>query len=312
MVPVDGVAADEVARVDHALGVGAGRLGVEAVAAQDGRRDGRARRRRVDAHQLVAVDEGDDLARDVGLDVVARLGVADLVGALARQHVADDPRARRLGPRQGVDLAVRHHRTAGGRVVDAVARRRVLHAVEALLEQPQQRAAGAEGQLRAEGLDAHRPGGRALDLGGRLVDGAQHERAGAAQAHLGGEGAVGARLRAARLEHLAAVLELDEDLLTGDGGLQAAGHRDHVVLERDLAALAAHRRLGPEAELARGRRRSGGGGRRRRRRGHGRSGRRRGKRVLRGGGGGECERRNRGKEGEAGSGHAEVILSSDR
>ena len=71
------------------------RLEVDAEAADDRRRRGRAGRRVVRRDDLAAVDQREHLARDVGLDVAAGVRVARLERALAGEHLLDHARGRR-------------------------------------------------------------------------------------------------------------------------------------------------------------------------------------------------------------------------
>ena len=83
-VAVDGVPADEVVGVDHALGVGAEVLAVEAEAAEHRRGGGRARGRVVDPPRPALVGQHEHLARPVELNVLASLREAQLERAAAR------------------------------------------------------------------------------------------------------------------------------------------------------------------------------------------------------------------------------------
>ena len=97
VVAVDRVAADEVVGEVHLVGVEARRLGVEAVVAEHRGRRGLARADRVDALDLAAVDQRDDLQRQVRLDVLAVVGVADLEAPAAVGHPAEE---RAIGARR--------------------------------------------------------------------------------------------------------------------------------------------------------------------------------------------------------------------
>src|SRR5438105_2947547 len=93
-VAVDGVAADEVVGVDHALFVRARRLGVDVEVADHGRRGGLAGADLIDrAHATAGFDLGEHLAGEVGLDVAAIAAVADVEGARAALERFEDATA---------------------------------------------------------------------------------------------------------------------------------------------------------------------------------------------------------------------------
>ena len=124
-VAVDRVAADEVARVHHAVRVRARRLAVDLEAAEHGRRRRLARGDVVDPLDLAAAaDQRHHLPGQVGLDVVAVLGVADLELAAPVEDAAHDRLDGlyvRAIPRH---LAPGHHRARGRVVVDPATRGR--------------------------------------------------------------------------------------------------------------------------------------------------------------------------------------------
>ena len=148
-VAVDGEAADEVVGVVHPLGVEARGLRVDPEAALDRRRRRLARARRVDALHARALDERDHLAREVGLDVLAVVGMAHLEGALAGQQRLEqtgvgDGRARHAG-----HLAEGQHRARGALVEEAALPDDVALGRQALLEQAHGGAARARARRAA-------------------------------------------------------------------------------------------------------------------------------------------------------------------
>ena len=148
-------------------------------------------RRVVGVDHLAAVDQREHLARDVGLDVVAGVGVADLERAAAGQHLLDHRAVGVVAPRHAVDLAERHHRAAGRGVVASRCAGRRSELVEPALEQPHERAAAADRGARLDHLDGLLRPLRGGQRGRRVVERAHAVAARAARLEAARERPVG-------------------------------------------------------------------------------------------------------------------------
>ncbi len=171
-VAVDGVTADEVGGVHHALGVGAQITAVEAEAAEHGRSRCSARRRVVDAGRAaLPVEQRQHLARPVELHVAAGLGEASLEATAVLQHLRVHAAGGEPVPAHAVGLAEGQHGARGAAVVEPGPRHGEAHLVQAPLEQPH---LGAAGALPGAGRHDGYPGGardeRALLRGGGVTD----------------------------------------------------------------------------------------------------------------------------------------------
>ena len=148
-VPVDRVAADEVAGVDHPVRVRARVLPVDVELAEHRRRRRLARGGVVDPPHLAAVDQREHLLGEIGLDVVAVLGVAHLEAPAAREHAAEHARRRDEVARVARHLAPGHHRALGRRRRRCPTRDGVVQLAEPVLEQAHHRRRAARRRLAA-------------------------------------------------------------------------------------------------------------------------------------------------------------------
>ncbi len=236
-VPVDRVAADEVVRVDHALGVRARRLAVEPERAEHRRRRRLARGRVVDPLRRAVVGQHEDLARPVELDVLAGGRVAQLVAAATREQAPEDRAVHARDARHAVHLAVGDHRAPGGVVEVAAARGHVVEPRQGALEQAHVQPPRADVRARADRGEADPAGLRSSLLRVALWNawtpnvplatdpehGPELTRAAACLLHLHG-----------RLVHLLALAEEPHDhLLAGHQRLDPAAH-DQLVALKDV------------------------------------------------------------------------------
>ena len=211
-----------------------------------------------------ALDERDDLAREVGLDVLAVLGVAHLEGALAGQQRLEQPGVGDRRARHAGHLAEGDHGTGGALVEETALADDVALRRQALLEQAHRGAARARRGLQRGDVDPHRLG-HELDRRRRgQVRGLDLDRPGLrrAEGDHGHARLAGGRHRQVDVDHaqlVAVAIEAHGRRLALDPRLHDDPHAPRLAREREVAV--AHP-LGGERQQ-RPRRRGGGA-----RRGH--------------------------------------------
>ena len=206
-----------------------------------------------------ALDEGDDLAREVGLDVLAVVGVAHLERALAGQQRLEQARVGDVRAGHAGHLAEGQHRAGGALVEEAALADDVALGRQALLEQAHGGAARARARPQRGDVDPYRLGHELDRRGGGQVRGLDLDRPGlgGAEGDHGHARLPGGRHRQVDVDHaqlVAVAIEAHRRGLALDPGLHDDPHAPRLAGEREVAVAHA---LGRERQQ-RPRRRGGG------------------------------------------------------